>query len=172
MHRPKHTTTLMAVLCVAGLLAAGCETLPGRGGETSRIDTEVVAPPEAVVNAAKQAIQQHEGLVLISSRASALDGHVTGRTARDESVDVFVNSRTDRVTHLRVRVGGSQNQSIALDILDRIRQQVGGGQGTNQRRQRSGQDQQRRMGDRRQSVPNEPGSPDGGNGEENPALLK
>jgi hypothetical protein len=114
-----------------GLLAASVSSLPGclllaagagvGAGATwyySAAREEVEADPRAVVSAATEALEAMD-IAVESRKASALDGEVVGRTARDDRVQVEVTSRKAGRSEIDVRVG-LVDDDAARRILDAI----------------------------------------------------
>jgi len=98
--------TLLLPLSGCLLLAAGAGAGVGAGATWyySAAREEVGSDPREVVAAAAAALEEME-IVVTRRKASAIDGEVVGRTARDEKVQVTATSRVEGRTAVEVRVG-------------------------------------------------------------------
>jgi hypothetical protein len=86
------------------LLAAGAGGGPGATWYYSAAREEVGSDPREVVAAAAAALEEMD-ITVTTRKASAIDGEVVGRTARDEKVQVTATSRVEGRTAVEVRVG-------------------------------------------------------------------
>jgi len=96
--------TLLLPLSGCLLLAAGAGVGAGATWYYSAAREEVASDPRRVVAAAAAALEEME-IVVTTRKASAIDGEVVGRTAREEKVQVTASSRVEGRTVVEVRVG-------------------------------------------------------------------
>lgn len=105
------------------LLAAGAGVGAGAVWYDSAAREEVAADPARVIAAAAEALSAMD-IRITSREASALDGEVVGRTARDEKVQVIATSKIEGRTQVEVRVGLIDDDAArrVLDaVLERLR---------------------------------------------------
>lgn len=116
------TSVALGLMLVAGL--AACST--GQSGVSNRLGTitaTLSASPQAVTEAGKETLEEMD-LIIISSDATAVDGRVVARTARDDSVTIEVESAGDNVSDVGIRVGTFGDEAMSLTILEGIKQRL------------------------------------------------
>ena len=118
-------TILLAVALVGlGLslsVLGGCETSRAGVKDTAgRYSTMVNAAPDKATAAAKQAVEDLK-LADITSTATKVDGKVTARTAGNDQVNIEIEQAGDNVSEVSVRVGVTGDESLSMQILDRIK---------------------------------------------------
>ncbi len=115
-------TATLALLTLSLASAPGCVfAAAGLGAAyyyTSSADAEISATPQDVIAAAQSVMEEME-LRVESSRASALDGYLLARTAKDDRVNIKVSSKTEGQSQVTVRVGLTDERA-AQRILDGI----------------------------------------------------
>src|SRR4051812_36156287 len=102
--------------CLLAVAAVGTGTTVAyvRGDLETTIDAE----PRAVVDAADRALKGME-VAVVSKNASALDGSVQGRTARDVKISIVVKAETEKFSHISVRVGVFGDSAMQASILEK-----------------------------------------------------
>jgi len=107
--------------CLLAVAAAGTGTTVAyvRGD----LETTLDADPRAVVDAADRALKNME-IAVVSKSASALDGSVNGRTARDVKISIVVKAETQKFSHVSVRVGVFGDNAMQASILEKIRAEL------------------------------------------------
>jgi len=121
---PRLALVLFAALALSGafsgclLLAAGAGAGAGATWYYAAAREEVAADPRRVVAAAAAALSDLH-IAVEKNAASAVDGEVSGRTARDDRVQVLVKSRPAGGSEISVRVGLIDDDA-ARQIMDAI----------------------------------------------------
>ena len=117
-------------LAVLGL-ASGCVAVvagAGAGGAVAytegRLSADLSADIGRTEQATRTAISQLQ-FVLVSDRTDALSGELIARTAQDKKVDIELSKSGDTVTHVKIRVGIFGNSEISLEILNKIKANLG-----------------------------------------------
>ncbi len=104
------------------LLAAGAGVGAGATWYYSAAREEVDSDPREVVAAAAATLEEMD-IIVTTREASAIDGEVVGRTARDEKVQVTATSKEEGRTAVEVRVGlidDDASRRILQEILRRL----------------------------------------------------
>jgi hypothetical protein len=106
-------------LLVAAGAGAGATVAYVRGDTESTVD----ATPQRVIEASK-AVMQDMDVTVVSSSASALDGDLIARTARDAKVHVVAKSVGERATHVSIRIGTFGDKEMSNRILLKLNEKL------------------------------------------------
>ena len=87
------------------------------------LQTTVDAPLDRTVKATTAALQKLQ-FSAVATRADALSGIVTAKTARDEKVEITITSVTPVQTRLDIRVGAFGDKPVSQRILGEIQLQL------------------------------------------------
>jgi uncharacterized protein YbjQ (UPF0145 family) len=87
------------------------------------LQTTVDAPLDRTVKATTTALKDLQ-FSAVTTRADAISGVVTAKTARDEKVEVTITSVTPVQTRLDIRVGAFGDQPVSQRILSEIQKQL------------------------------------------------
>ncbi len=113
---------ILALGAAAGALV-GCKTSePGVKNTLGTYTTRVPAEPPEIADAAARALEDLD-LVIITNSATALDGLVVGRTARDMKIQIDIKDEGD-VSQVGIRVGSFGDEATSQTILNKIRQNL------------------------------------------------
>lgn len=102
----------------------GCSTIvPGATYNLTTLEAMIPATPEEITHAA-QAVVEDMSLILVSADATGLDGLVVARTAQRKRVTIDIKRQTDKVSHVKIRVGTLGDQATSVMILERIQDEL------------------------------------------------
>ena len=125
----KHWVWAM-VLAVVVLVQSGCAVLAAGAvgaGATAYLKGELESSLSADIDeahaAAEAAVDELE-LALISSRKDRLVAVVLARTADDKRVEITLDAVSPQLTKARIRVGVFGDETIALRMLEEMRNQL------------------------------------------------
>ena len=106
--------------CVAAAAAAGAAGAIYVSGD---LETTLDATPNVVAAAAVKGLSDL-GMSDIESSASALDGEVTARSARDDSIKIVLEAQGEKQTDTSIRVGTFGDEEMSVRILDAIKKRL------------------------------------------------
>lgn len=112
-------TTQGGCLLVAAGAGAGATVAYVRGDTESTVD----ATPQRVIEASK-AVMADMDVTVVSSSASALDGDLIARTARDAKVHVVVKGAGERTSHVSIRIGTFGDKEMSNRILLKLNERL------------------------------------------------
>lgn len=123
---------LLVALCLLPMLTGCALLLVGAGGAAGAAGVAWVRGDlEATLNADPREIEQAAikafealSIPLVSSKSSALDGEVIGRTATDTKVSIKIESTETDKSRISIRVGTFGDQQMSRRLLDEIQQQL------------------------------------------------
>ena len=126
--RSFYSIVTAAVLSISVLGAtSGCLAVAaaaGAAGAVAYVRGELAATLSSDMaraqNATDQAIAQL-GFAEVSDRRSAVDGVFIARTAADKKIEINLEKVADNVTRIRIRVGLIGDESLSMQILDRVK---------------------------------------------------
>jgi hypothetical protein len=119
-------TTLILAAGAALTFLGGCKTdKPGVKNYGGYVVGYVPAPPAQVTDAARETLEELD-LQMIFAESTKVDGKVTAMTAREKKVDVDVSETDDGLSKVCVRVGEFGDESLSVEILDRIEEKTAG----------------------------------------------
>ena len=87
------------------------------------LQTSVDAPLDRTVKATTKALKNLQ-FAEVATKADALSGVVTAKTARDEKIEITISSVTPVQTRLDIRVGAFGDKPVSQRILSEILQQL------------------------------------------------
>lgn len=87
------------------------------------LQTTVDAPLDRTVKATTKALKKLQ-FAEIATRADAISGVVTAKTARDEKIEITITSVTPVQTRLDIRVGAFGDKPVSQRILGEINQEL------------------------------------------------
>ncbi len=87
------------------------------------LQTTVDAPLDRTVKATTKALKNLQ-FAEIATRADAISGVVTAKTARDEKIEITITSVTPVQTRLDIRVGAFGDKPVSQRILGEINQEL------------------------------------------------
>ena len=87
------------------------------------LQTTVDAPLERTVKATTSALKALQ-FSAVTTRADAIYGIVTAKTARDETIEITITSVTPVQTRLDIRVGAFGDKPVSQRILSEIQQHL------------------------------------------------
>ena len=87
------------------------------------LQTTVDAPLERTVKATTSALKTLQ-FSSITTRADAISGIITAKTARDENITITITSVTPVQTRLDIRVGAFGDKPVSQRILTEIQQHL------------------------------------------------
>ena len=122
---PKPTTIAPAcALLLAVVTIGGCQTsTPGVTNTFGTYATWVAANPQDATAATQRAMSDLD-LIVISHEATALDGRIIARTARDKSIKVNIEKVGDQFSKLKIRVGFTGDEGFSMTILQKIEEHI------------------------------------------------
>jgi hypothetical protein len=109
-----------ALLLVGAGSAAGAAGVAWVRGD---LEATLNADPRQIEQAAIKAFEELS-IPLVSSKSSALDGEVIGRTATDTKVSIKIESTETDKSRISIRVGTFGDQQMSRRLLDEIQQQL------------------------------------------------
>lgn len=102
----------------------GCNTVvPGATYNFTTLEAMVPATPEEIAKAAQTVVEDMK-LILVSADATGLDGLVVARTAQQKRVTIDIKHQTNKVSHIKIRVGTFGDQAISVMLLEKIQDQL------------------------------------------------
>lgn len=87
------------------------------------LQTSVDAPLDRTVKATTKALKNLQ-FAEIATKADALSGVVTAKTARDEKIEITITSVTPVQTRIDIRVGTFGDKPVSQRILSEIQQEL------------------------------------------------
>lgn len=101
--------------------AAGAGTAAYVSGD---LEADLDATPDQVIEATKKAAEELK-LQVEYAHGSGVDGRAKLRTAADKEIFVKVESRSERMSHISIRVGTFGDDSLSNQVLAKIREHLG-----------------------------------------------
>ncbi|MFQ5964169.1 MAG: DUF3568 family protein [Candidatus Scalinduaceae bacterium] len=89
-------------------------------------DMEVIMEknPEQIKNASEIAFKDLN-ILLISARATGIDGKVIGRTARDKRITITIKKESENLSKVSIRIGKLQgDQKLSHNIYESIKKHI------------------------------------------------
>ncbi len=112
------------------LLNTGCPALLVGGaagaGTVAYVTGELKSTEEVPINRAWKATQnamKDLGFAIETTKKDAFYCQLTAKTARDKKVNVRLERQSERLTSIRIRVGMFGDQSLSMQILQKIRKE-------------------------------------------------
>ena len=116
---------VMAAVAAAALLS-GCKTdKSGVRNYAGYVVGYVPAPPAEVTDAARETLEELD-LQMIFAESTKVDGRVTAMTAREKKVGIDISETDDGLSKICIRVGDFGDETLSLEILDRIEEKTAG----------------------------------------------
>jgi hypothetical protein len=118
---------LLAALGLITLTGAGCLLVAAAGAaggvvayNSGDLEVDLEAGPQQTVDATRAAMQDLD-LPILSAYATGLEGKVEARVGTDNKATIKVRGRSERVSHVIIRIGTFGDESMSQMILDKIK---------------------------------------------------
>ena len=107
--------------CLLVAVAAGAT---GAAYVSGDLEAKLEADPPHVVKAATSALQELEVELQGEPDATAVDGHVVGRTALQKKVDIAVKRESETTSKIWIRINTFGDEDLSRQILEKIRSKL------------------------------------------------
>ena len=118
---------LLVAFAALAFTGAGCLLVAAAGAtggvvayNSGDLEIDVEAGPQRTVEATKAAMDDLD-LPILSAYASGLEGKVEARVGTDNKATVKVRGRSERVSHVIIRIGTFGDESMSQMILEKIK---------------------------------------------------
>lgn len=124
----KHRLLSLLLLAAAALAFGACAHVREATNDAvawvrDALQTTVDAPLDRTVKATSKALKNLQFAEIVT-KADAISGVVTAKTARDEKVEVTITSVTPVQTRLDIRVGAFGDKPVSQRILGEINKEL------------------------------------------------
>ena len=126
----------LRTLCLSVLVAAlggasGCLVVAAAAGTGMSVvyfkgefKARLPAQPQAVSSAASAVLRDMK-MHILSEDSTEIDARLVARTANDKKVTLTINSESDGISKLSIRVGMFGDEYLSRTIYDKIRARLG-----------------------------------------------